>query len=404
MQVVDRPNKDAVSKAIDLYRDAMRDFIMRQLRPIRGRTIEELIGDALNNSDADALKETIADGKSVKDFIDTFHFPHIISRYWSDPFHEFFKGNRNIQSLAYLAHEMRNNISHIGATDLNDNETMAALLNIIDILERIKAPTPKEKVETLRQGIMIEALRQMKQRQKPVVSYPLTREEQAWKDAQSRMRRLHAKRPALHLARENGAWKSAQNEMIARQNRLALRELRARASGCQLCPLHETRNHVVFGEGNPNADLMFIGLAPGSAEDEGGRPFAGQAGQKLTEIIEAMNLKREDMYICDMVKCRTLESRRPESSEMKRCRPYLHRQIELIRPRVVVLLGETATRSLLESSRPLSALRGEFHEYPFNSGIKMIPTHHPASLLRNRGLGGDVWEDMQTVMQLLEQE
>ncbi len=178
----------------------------------------------------------------------------------------------------------------------------------------------------------------------------------------------------------------------------ALTALAAEASVCELCPLYATRTNVVFGAGNPNADLMFVGEAPGRDEDLKGLPFVGRAGQLLTKIIEAMGLRREDVYIANLLKCRPPENRNPLPLEAERCRPYLERQIGLIQPRAVVALGSYAAAALLNSKERISNLRGRFHSL---GGIQVMPTYHPAYLLRNPGGKRYVWEDMQKVMELL---
>ena len=179
------------------------------------------------------------------------------------------------------------------------------------------------------------------------------------------------------------------------------------AASCTKCPLHETRNSVVFGVGNTDADLMFIGEAPGADEDRQGEPFVGRAGQLLTQIIEAgMKLKRGDVYIANVLKCRPPGNRNPESDEVETCSPYLVRQIELIQPKVIVALGSFAAQMMLGTKIGITKLRGEFH--PCNvAGLRVpphrqppvvMPTYHPAYLLRNPGAKREVWEDVKTVL------
>ncbi|HIA65105.1 TPA: uracil-DNA glycosylase [Candidatus Poribacteria bacterium] len=172
-------------------------------------------------------------------------------------------------------------------------------------------------------------------------------------------------------------------------------QLRQEANGCKKCELHATRTNVVFGTGNENADLMFIGEAPGRDEDEKGEPFVGRAGQLLTKVIEAMELTRDKVYIANVIKCRPPNNRNPKHTEIESCEPYLIRQIELIKPKVICALGTFAAQMLLRTEAKISALRGHFHEY---RGIKVMPTYHPAYLLRNPGGKREVWEDMQKVM------
>ena len=179
------------------------------------------------------------------------------------------------------------------------------------------------------------------------------------------------------------------------------------AASCTKCPLHETRNSVVFGVGNTDADLMFIGEAPGADEDRQGEPFVGRAGQLLTQIIEAgMKLKRGEVYIANVLKCRPPGNRNPEPDEVETCSPYLVRQIELIQPKVIVALGSFAAQMMLGTKIGITKLRGEFH--PCNvAGLRVpshkqppvvMPTYHPAYLLRNPGAKREVWEDVKKVL------
>ena len=174
-----------------------------------------------------------------------------------------------------------------------------------------------------------------------------------------------------------------------------LDELRSVALACQKCRLAKTRTNVVYGVGNPNADLMFIGEAPGRDEDLKGEPFVGRAGQLLTDIIKAMKLTRDDVYIANVIKCRPPENRNPEPDELDECRPYIRRQIELIKPKVIVTLGRFALQSLTEKGYAISSARGQWMEY---DGIKGMPTYHPAYLLRNPAAKKEVWADMKKVM------
>jgi DNA polymerase len=157
---------------------------------------------------------------------------------------------------------------------------------------------------------------------------------------------------------------------------------------------------VVFGVGNPEAELMFVGEAPGRDEDLQGEPFVGRAGQLLTRIIEAIGLRRQDVYIANVIKCRPPNNRNPQEDEIARCEPYLRRQIELVRPRIIVALGTFAAQTLLKTAQPISQLRGRFHTY---HGVKLMPTFHPAFLLRNPERKRAVWEDMQLVQRELRQ-
>ena len=168
---------------------------------------------------------------------------------------------------------------------------------------------------------------------------------------------------------------------------------------CRLCKLHTLgRKQVVFGVGNPNADLMFVGEAPGADEDIQGEPFVGRAGQLLTKIIEAIGMQRSDVYIANVIKCRPPGNRNPEPDEVERCEPFLFRQIDLIKPKVIVALGKFAAQSLLKTNDPITRLRGR--EYRFRSAI-LMPTFHPAYLLRNPSSKREVWEDMKRVRAIL---
>jgi DNA polymerase len=182
----------------------------------------------------------------------------------------------------------------------------------------------------------------------------------------------------------------------------ALDTLRAEIGpDCRLCKLHTLgRKQVVFGVGNPNADLMFVGEAPGADEDIQGEPFVGRAGQLLTKIIEAIGLSRGDVYIANVIKCRPPQNRNPEQDEVETCEPFLFKQIDVIQPKVIVALGTFAARGLLRTLDPISRLRGRVFEY---RGAKLIPTFHPAYLLRNPASKREVWEDMKLVKKLISQ-
>ena len=188
---------------------------------------------------------------------------------------------------------------------------------------------------------------------------------------------------------------------------LDLSALNDDAQSCVKCGLHAERNSVVFGVGNPNADLMFVGEAPGADEDKQGEPFVGRAGKLLTDIIKAMKLTREDVYIANVLKCRPPGNRNPAPDEVETCSPYLLRQITLIQPKIIVALGSFAAQMLLDTKTGISALRGRFHEFALaqqddNAPTTVMPTYHPAYLLRNPSAKRDVWEDMQQVMALLD--
>ena len=170
---------------------------------------------------------------------------------------------------------------------------------------------------------------------------------------------------------------------------------------CSRCKLHTLgRRQVVFGVGNPNADLMFVGEAPGADEDIQGEPFVGRAGQLLTKIIEAIGMTRQDVYIANVIKCRPPQNRNPEPDEVEQCEPFLFRQIETIKPKVIVALGKFAAQSLLKTTDPITRIRGR--EYKYREAI-LMPTYHPAYLLRNPASKREVWEDMKRVRAILTQ-
>ena len=178
-----------------------------------------------------------------------------------------------------------------------------------------------------------------------------------------------------------------------------LADLRTHIGVCTRCKLHTLgRSQVVFGVGNPAADLMFVGEAPGADEDAQGEPFVGRAGQLLTKIIEAIGLSRADVYIANVIKCRPPGNRNPDPDEVATCKPFLLQQIDAVRPRVIVALGTFAAHALLETDVPISRLRGQVQEF---RGARLIPTFHPAFLLRSPDRKRDVWEDMKKVRALL---
>jgi uracil-DNA glycosylase family 4 len=179
----------------------------------------------------------------------------------------------------------------------------------------------------------------------------------------------------------------------------SLEGLRTHIGDCQRCKLAPSRKNLVFGVGNPTARLVFVGEGPGADEDAKGEPFVGRAGQLLTEIItKGMKLGREDVYICNVIKCRPPGNRNPEPDEVAECEPFLVRQLELIAPEVIVALGKFAAQTLLRSKTPITQLRGRWFDY---HGIMLMPTFHPAYLLRNPGDKRLVWEDIQKVMRVL---
>lgn len=199
---------------------------------------------------------------------------------------------------------------------------------------------------------------------------------------------LFASQPASGSADSSKASTAAQE----------LEKLKREVLRCRACNLSNTRLNVVFGAGNPNAGLMFVGEAPGSEEDMQGLPFVGRAGQLLTKIIEAMGLRREDVYIANVLKCRPPNNRAPLPDEIAACRETLRRQITIIKPKVICTLGKFASQTLLNTETTISRLRGNFYEY---EGIKVMPTFHPAYLLRNPHDKKLAWADMKKIKKLL---
>ena len=172
--------------------------------------------------------------------------------------------------------------------------------------------------------------------------------------------------------------------------------IRADLGTCQRCKLHKGRKHIVFGAGNPRAKLVLVGEGPGYEEDIQGKPFVGQAGQLLTRILRAIRLTREEVYICNIIKCRPPGNRNPEPDEIAACIPFLRRQLRAMRPGLICALGTFAAQTLLETKTPISRLRGNFYTY---EGINLLPTYHPAFLLRNPSKKADVWEDVQKLQE-----
>ena len=182
------------------------------------------------------------------------------------------------------------------------------------------------------------------------------------------------------------------------QRDASLEAIRQDIGDCVRCKLHVARTNIVFGEGNPEARLVFVGEGPGADEDASGRPFVGRAGQLLNKIIEAIGLKREDVYICNVVKCRPPGNRTPERDEVSTCEPFLFRQLNFIQPKVIVVLGLPAFQCLLKTKDSISRARGEWREW---NGIKVMPTFHPAYLLRSPEKKRETWEDMKKVRDYL---
>ncbi len=200
------------------------------------------------------------------------------------------------------------------------------------------------------------------------------------------------------------AWRTRAPEpaviQIARSEAETLAAIRADIGDCTRCKLHGLgRTQIVFGVGNPDAELMFVGEAPGADEDIQGEPFVGRAGQLLTKIIEAIGRRREDVYIANVLKCRPPGNRNPEPDEVEQCEPFLMRQIDLVKPKVIVALGKFAAQCLLKTNDPITRLRGR--EYTFRDAI-LMPTYHPAYLLRTPSAKREVWEDMKRVRAILD--
>src|SRR5262245_24573374 len=227
--------------------------------------------------------------------------------------------------------------------------------------------------------------------------FSMTDADQQELEAIARAVRAHAR----WLTDKRVAWVPAPAAPVAprapaRAASLPLAEVRAELGECTRCKLHPTRKNIVFGVGNPHAELVFIGEAPGANEDIQGEPFVGDAGQLLTKMIAAMGYAREDVYICNILKCRPPSNRNPEPDEIEACEPFLKKQLAALSPKVIVALGKFAAAWLVgKPDAAISALRGRFHTY---EGIKVMPTYHPAYLLRTPSAKRVVWEDLQLVM------
>ncbi len=180
-------------------------------------------------------------------------------------------------------------------------------------------------------------------------------------------------------------------EIFSQNTHLSLEGIRREMEGCRLCELHSSRKNLVFGKGAEGAHLIFVGEAPGEEEDLQGEPFVGKAGQLLTNIINSIGLKREEVYITNVIKCRPPGNRNPQPSEISACKPFLIKQLEVLRPQIICALGTVAAQTLLQTPEAISRLRGRFHNY---GKIKLMPTYHPAFLLRNPQKKREVWEDM----------
>ena len=221
------------------------------------------------------------------------------------------------------------------------------------------------------------------------------------KPAQKQQSPKPASSTAQPTPKLNALPRSSDVSLFESMNKIAgdsLPKILAYIGDCTRCKLHRGRNKLVFGDGNPNAQLVFVGEGPGRDEDAQGLPFVGRAGKLLNQMIEAMGLQRTDVYICNVVKCRPPENRAPEKDEVEICSPFLLRQLDAIAPKVIVCLGSVAAQTLLETNRGISHFRGQWLEF---RGRKLMATYHPAYLLRNPSAKGEVWKDLQKVMAVL---
>ncbi|MBA2668976.1 MAG: uracil-DNA glycosylase [Gemmatimonadetes bacterium] len=206
-------------------------------------------------------------------------------------------------------------------------------------------------------------------------------------------------RPPAELERISVAYRASSVSSEALVSLSTLEELREVALGCPRCRLCETRSHVVFGEGSGNADLMVVGEAPGAEEDRTGRPFVGRAGKLLDLLLSTVGFSRESIYICNVLKCRPPGNRNPAPEEIEACSPYLRRQVQLVKPRAILAVGGFAAQTLLGSTTPIGRLRGTVHDF---EGVPLVPSYHPAALLRNPVWVRPVWEDLQRLRAILD--
>ena len=226
--------------------------------------------------------------------------------------------------------------------------------------------------------------------------------DRAWRARAGAPSRAAAATPAPEPRAEPASRSLAPHVTAPARSRVeALAIVRTDLGECTRCKLHTGRIKLVFGTGNAEARLMFVGEGPGAEEDEQGVPFVGRAGQLLTQIIKAMGLEREDVYIANVVKCRPPGNRNPEPDEIEQCEPFLMRQMDVIKPAVVVALGKFAAQTLLRTTEPISKIRGRFHQV---GDTRVMPTFHPSYLLRNPAAKREVWEDMKAVMGVLRED
>ncbi|UCH81178.1 MAG: uracil-DNA glycosylase [Nitrospiraceae bacterium] len=209
---------------------------------------------------------------------------------------------------------------------------------------------------------------------------------------------LMQSRPVYAVAESREGTISEPDHIMSRDNARALQELREELGECTRCKLHKERKNIVYGEGSSDARLMFIGEGPGRDEDMQARPFVGEAGKLLTRLIEKMGMKRENVYIANIVKCRPPYNRDPEENEIAACKPFVERQIEIIKPKVIMSLGRVSAQSILGMKMPISRMRGNFFSF---HDIALMPTFHPAYLLRNPKDKWLVWDDAQKVLEKL---
>jgi DNA polymerase len=204
----------------------------------------------------------------------------------------------------------------------------------------------------------------------------------------------------LPLMKSYSAYSSATNGKQATDVETAFKLMKKEVENCNKCQLGKLRTNAVFGEGNRNTDLMFIGEGPGFDEDRTGLPFVGKAGELLTKIINAIGLSRDDVFIANIIKCRPPGNRDPLPEEIESCRPFIDKQIELIKPKVICTLGRYSTQTLLNTTQGITKIRGQFANF---NGIKVMPTYHPAYLLRNPSAKKDVWQDVQAIRDYLKE-
>lgn len=267
------------------------------------------------------------------------------------------------------------------------------------VLKKVTAPPPKKDEPTTERRSLLESTKLSRLPSLPKrnltnsltnLSFPTKNQEQAKGDTMPKQKTTAAENQAQSLFGEIAQTLPESNETIE--------DIRDDIGNCTRCPLWEGRTKIVHSEGNLKADLVFVGEAPGANEDAEGRPFVGRAGQLLNKIIEAIGLKREDVFIGNINRCRPPGNRTPTLPEAHTCRPFLTREIAVIRPKAIVVLGNTATQNLLDTKVGITKLRGEFQDY---YGVKVMPTFHPAYLLRDPSKKRETWEDMKKVRDYL---